>query len=68
MLGQHFLPCRIGREYTEAEIRAMRLSPLVGRSVMFAVESKTGRNGGLAPTSLPLFQGLRGAGLSAAGD
>jgi len=27
-----------------------------------------GRNGGLAPTSLPLFQGLRGAGLSATGD
>jgi hypothetical protein len=27
-----------------------------------------GRNGGLAPTSMPLFQGLRGAGLSATGD
>jgi hypothetical protein len=27
--------------YTEADIRALRLSPLVGRGVMFTVESKT---------------------------
>jgi hypothetical protein len=31
----------VGRTYAQADIRALRLSPLVGPGVMFAVESKT---------------------------